>query len=91
MILSFNSQREKEVIILNNKKVQKYDIFYYSWIKFSIRISNGVKINHLLAKNTNLLLLGDYLRKIILCNSITGKPILKQRQRTSSCKVSSDG
>jgi uncharacterized protein YjbI with pentapeptide repeats len=89
-ILSFNSER-KEVITLNNKQVQKYEISSNSWIKFPIRISNGVKNCYSLARNNNMLLVGDYLRKIILCNSTTGKPILKQRQRATSCKLSTDG
>jgi hypothetical protein len=86
---SFDSER-KEVIALENRNVQRYDIASGLWIRFPVKTQNHVK-RELFAKSSNTLLVGDYLKNTVLCSLITGKPILKQRQRVTSCKLSSDG
>ena len=84
---------KKEVIVVDNECIQKYNIACGAWVrfpKFPFEILNTKNL-HLSPISSNLLLAGDRLNQMLLYNIATGKYILRQRQSTVFCKFSSDG
>ena len=79
----------KEFALFKGKKIEKYTVATGQWVSYPIEYSSKKITN--CDVNNNLLLVGDHETKLRLCNSNTGRTILKQRQKVRHCKFSFDG
>ena len=83
--------RRKEVMALDGNEVKKYSIETDSWSKFSITNWDEATNCELNAEDCNTLLMRDFQKRVRLYSAVTGKPILKLKQRATTCKFSQDG
>ena len=89
-LLNFNTRR-KEVMALDDKGVKKYSIATDSWSEFPITKGDVATNCELNVKNCDILLMRNSQKKVRLCSALTGKTILKFKQRVTFFKFSPDG
>ena len=90
-LLNF-SPRRKEIMALDSNEIHKYSTVTDSWTKFSLTALDDTEEWKLNAGDCDILLASDSLNKLTtLCSAITGKLILKLKQGTAFCQLSTDG
>ena len=77
---------------MSGSKVKKYSTTTSSWSEFPINKGDDAKNCELNVKDCITLLVKDPQKEVAtFCSGITGKPMLKLKQRTLSCNLSLDG